>query len=120
MERHFCSGAMAAGNSKSSRDLELERMIRSLEKTFASRGFSVRREKLCSGPAFKVKSGNCFFSGENLIFVDRRLPSDQQLNVLLDHLVSLRQTGRGIDLSSEELEHLPAPLREMLEHRNYL
>ncbi len=83
-----------------------------MENAFSQRGIMVRREKLASGPAFKVKSGNCMFSGDNLLFLDRRLPPDQQLGLLVDYL-----TESSFTLSSDELKLLPAQLRTMLEQR---
>ena len=98
-----------AGNSKSAQDVELESGIRALQKSFESRGIRVRREKLCTGPSFKVKSGNCVFSGENFIFVDRRLSSDQQLSVLLEYL-----TDTSLELTDDELENIPPHTRNTI------
>ena len=46
-----------------------------LNSAYASRGIKVRCEKLARGANFKVKSGNCVFSGQRLLFIDRRLPA---------------------------------------------
>jgi len=97
------------GNSKSKQDVELEGTIKVLERSFENRGIKVRREKLCAGPAFKVKSGNCIFSGENFIFVDRRLSADQQLSVLIDYV-----SDAAFTLSSDELEKIPVRARETI------
>lgn len=70
--------------SKKSQEAErsLERQIKSLVSQLAERGVSVRRELLARGAAFRVKSGQCYLAGEKLLFVDKRLPPDQQLNLL--------------------------------------
>ncbi|MFN8391648.1 MAG: hypothetical protein U0136_15270 [Bdellovibrionota bacterium] len=95
-----------------SRDLESERQVRSLEHVFRARGISVRREKLCAGPAFKVKSGECLLSGSKLIFVDRRLSAEQQLTVLMEHLIDA-----PFDVADEELSALSATNRELVRLR---
>ena len=100
------------GNSKSKQDVELEGTIKVLERSFETRGIRVRREKLWAGPAFKVKSGNCVFSGENFIFVDRRLSADQQLGVLIDYV-----SEAAFTLSSDELKKIPARTRETIRAR---
>ena len=94
---------------KSGRDYELEAQLRRVESMFERRGVVVRREKLSAGHAFKVKSGDCYFSGENLIFVDRRLPIEQQLSVLLEYLVEAE-----FHLDETELALLPEHARGML------
>jgi len=101
-----------SGSTQGQRLNELEGLIRQLGKLFEKNGVEVRREKLCSGPAFKVKSGNCFFSGKNLIFVDKRLPADQQLSVLCEHLAEA-----DFDFSEGDLEGLPVQARDILSER---
>lgn len=108
-EQYLILAVAKAVNSKSKQDVELESTIKVLERAFESRSIKVRREKLCAGPAFKVKSGNCIFSGENFIFVDRRLAADQQLGVLLDYLAEA-----PFSLSSDELEKIPVRARETI------
>jgi hypothetical protein len=84
---------------KTKKEKAAERQLRAITKIFSRIGISVRREKLSSGPSFRVKSGNCLVSGNPLIFIDRRLPSAQQLSVLIDYLVDLK-----IELNDDELE----------------
>ncbi len=66
-------------------------------------------EKLSTGTAFTVKSGGCYFSGENIIFVDRRLPADQQRAVLVEYLIDA-----PFQLAPEEMGDLPAQARELI------
>ena len=80
------------------KDLSEETRFRRLSRLFEDRGVEVRRERLSRGPAFRVKSGSCMLSGKDLIFVDQRLPLDQQLVVLREYLETY-----NFELSGEEL-----------------
>lgn len=86
-----------------------ESQVRALEKVFRARGISVRREKLARGSAFRVRSGGCLLAGENLIFIDRRLPDDQQLTLLIEYLGELR-----ITLTERETAALAPRVRSMI------
>ena len=72
---------------KSKKDKELEEQFHGLAKVFEEKGIAVRREKLSRGPSFRVKSGECFLTGKKLLFVDKRLPVDQQISLLQDYLI---------------------------------
>lgn len=63
-----------------------EREIRGLVRLFAKKGFVVRREQLARGNGFRVKSGNCVFHGQDMLFVDRRLPPSEQRRILVDSM----------------------------------
>jgi hypothetical protein len=102
---------MAAKKTKSA-DAQWEFQLRRLEQSFESRGIQVRREKLSAGPAFKVKSGGCTFSGSKIIFIDRRLSSEQQLTVLIEHVIDA-----PFELSESELSHLSESKRELIHLR---
>ena len=69
-------------------------------------GFTVRREKLSRGPAYKVRSAGCLFSGDKVLFVDRNLPEDQQVGLLINYLLELGLTP------SEELLSLLSPANQ--------
>lgn len=86
-----------------------EQLIRRLQKVFRNHGITVRRENLSRGPSFRVRSGDCVLTGERFVFVDRRLPPEEQLSTLLDQLVSF-----GLELSEEELETIPQGARALL------
>src|SRR5262245_15614802 len=94
-----------------------EQIIRRLQKVFRNHGIIVRRENLSRGPSFRVRSGDCLFTGERLVFIDRRLPADQQLSTLIDYIVS-----SDLKLSEEDLDSLPQGTRALLlsEHRSGL
>ncbi len=81
------------------KDLSEETRFRRLSQLFTDRGVEVRRERLSRGPAFRVKSGSCMLSGKDLIFVDQRLPIDQQLAVLREYLEIYK-----FELTSEEID----------------
>ncbi len=68
--------------SEATEEQELRQLVRKLE----SSGMNVRREKLSSGPSFRVKSGSCQVFGERVLFVDRSLPVSQQLSFLTDYI----------------------------------
>lgn len=89
-----------------------ESLIRFIERLFRKRGVIVRREKLSRGPAFRVKSGDCLLAGNSIIFVDRRLPAEQQLAVLVEYLVDA-----PFDLPEAELKPLPASTRALIASR---
>lgn len=59
-----------------------EQEIRTLIELLQSQGLVIRREKLRSGSGFRVMSGVCRVDGSHLLFVDRRLSLDEQLDVL--------------------------------------
>ena len=93
------SGVSKRGLSRA--EESMERSFRELSRFFTKRGVSVRRENLPRGHSFRAKSGNCELSGRNLIFVDKRLPIQQQLAVLSDYLVDF-----NLEISEEEISSL--------------
>lgn len=100
---------------KSSRDTNTrkdEAAIRVLERAFARAGITVRREKLSCGTAYRTKSGSCFVSGQQMLFVDRRLAPDQQLSVLVDYVLQLE-----VELVKSEQDALPQATRELIVSR---
>ena len=95
--------------NKSKRELQEERELSSLMDILRHRGIAVRREKLSRGHSYRVKSGDCVFSGENLIFVDKRLPLEQQQSVIVDYLIE-----RRIAPNDDELEQLSTRTKHLL------
>lgn len=88
-----------AGRVKTQKERQDELQLRRLCEVFQRRGVQVRREKLSRGRAFRVKSGDCTLENDNLVFVDRRLPQQQQLSVLVDYIFDY-----GFELDEEELQ----------------
>lgn len=64
-------------------DPRKESVIRELSRLVEMHGVIVRREKLKQGPGWKVSSGTCRAGEKNFIFVDRRMPQEEQLSFLL-------------------------------------
>jgi len=75
-------------------------------------GVTVRREKLSRGPAYKVRSAGCQFLGDNVIFVDKGLPEDQQVAVMLNYLIEL-----DVSLAEEDLALLSPANQDFLRSR---
>ena len=81
------------GRSKKSvvqgKDPEKESCFRELVDKLESAGFTVRREKLRQGPGWKVLSGTCRALNQKLIFVDPRMPQDDQILFLRAKVAAL-------------------------------
>lgn len=98
---------MAASTSEKER--EKLRDFKLLSQLAERAGISVRREKLARGHSYRVKSGECVLGGKNLVFVDKRLPIEQQLIILTDFLVDLR-----VEIDPEEGKQLTAATRSLI------
>ena len=83
-----------------------ETTVKQIVKFLRKYGFDVRREKLSRGDSFRVKSGRCSFKDKNLLFIDTRLPAEQQLSILADYLAT-----SGIKLAEDELVGFPVAMR---------
>lgn len=53
-------------------------------------GFDVRQEKLLREVGYHVRSGSCRVHGTNIILLDRTLPVNAQIDVLVQELSSNR------------------------------
>ena len=84
-------------------------VIRKLCKLVAQKGLRVRRENLARGAGFKVQSGDCIFSGERLVFLDKRLQPAQQMSILVDYI-----RENGLQFANEEIDFLPKSQRLLL------
>lgn len=98
---------MATANKKS--ELEIEREIKRLTKIMEAKGVKVRREKLARGHSFKVKSGACELTGQEHVFIDKRLSNEIQVAILLDAFVE-----RKLCLEASELQELSVRSRSLL------
>ena len=90
------------------KDPKKESILKALAGIIEKSGVSVRREELKRGPGWKATSGFCRHNESPVIFVDRLLPQDDQINFLLDKITELK-----ISASSEESQGLP----ESIQHR---
>ncbi len=88
---------------------EDEKNIKTLIKILKQHDLDIRREKLMRGDAFRVKSGACNFKDKQLIFIDKRMPADQQLSAIIDYVVDAK-----INFAEGEKEMLPISLRSLL------
>ena len=86
--------------------------IKKLSLMIEAQGYSIRREKLSRGPSFRVKSGGCFYSGDKVIFIDKNLPEDQQITMLLNFILDL-----NININEDDLEGLSPTSKELLMSR---
>jgi len=96
--------------AKTKKELELEREIKNIGKLIESKGIRVRREKLSRGHNFKVRSGNCVLTGSDHIFIDKRLPQEQQMMLLIDVL-----NQGSIEISVEEASVLSDKSKSLLD-----
>jgi hypothetical protein len=90
------------------KDPKKEGVLKALAGIIEKAGVVVRREELKRGPGWKATSGFCRHNDSPIIFVDRLLPQDDQINFLLDKISELK-----IEASGQESEGLP----ESIQHR---
>lgn len=91
------------------KEQEIEREIKRLAKLMESKGIKVRREKLARGHYFRVKSGACELVGQDHVFIDKRLPNEHQVSILLDAFVE-----RNIGLESADITELSVQSKSLL------
>ena len=91
------------------KDPEKERVFRLLVDILTASDYVVRREKLKQGLGWKAISGACQLESDKLIFVDRRMPQDDQIDFLVSKVQSL-----GLDASSASLQDLPEKLFDIV------
>lgn len=109
------SMAYTVGKSKRSSkskvllDSGKDRAIRTLCQILSEKGLEVRREELKRGPGWRATSGACRILERKVIFLDRRIPQDEQLDFLVERVHRL-----GIVPRAEELENFPAAVRCLL------
>jgi hypothetical protein len=86
-----------------------EKIFKIMTKILKNHELEVRCEKLARGDSFRVKSGDCNFKNKKIVFIDARLPIDQQVSVLVDYLVAAK-----IQFNSNELDELPQNVRNLI------
>ena len=89
---------------------EKEGVFKELIGIVSSAGYQVRREKLKQGYGWKVISGFCRLEERKLIFVDQRLPQDEQIAFLVQRIKSA-----GISVADEAMAGLPPRIQKMLQ-----
>lgn len=96
-------------SDKSRFDPVKDRVFKKLAAILEIKGFKVRREELKAGPGWRASSGSCRAKAERLIFVERRLPQDEQLNFLLSTALDL-----GLNFETSEVAELPEATQHVL------
>lgn len=84
------------------KDPKKECLFKELSGVFKEAGVLVRREKLKTGPGWKVISGACRVENQSMVFVDPRLPQDDQILFL-----RARAQELGVKLAIVEKEAEP-------------
>lgn len=75
--------------AKKTFDSKKEANIRGLISEIEALGVQVRREELKRGLGFRVMSGRCRAFDKSMIFLDRRLSQDEQIDFLKTQAASL-------------------------------
>lgn len=86
-----------------------EAVFKELAGLLAGAGFDVRRERLRQGHGWKAVSGACRHENRKLLFVDRKLPQDEQIGFLASKAAEL-----GIRVPEERARSIPRPWRDWL------
>ncbi len=86
---------------------EKESLLRGLADILSSSGYSVRREKLKQGHGWRAVSGSCRVLTDKMVFLDRRLPADEQIDFLVDRITSF-----GIQISAEKALIFPQSIAQ--------
>jgi len=84
-----------------------EALCEELKEVARRLGLQVREEILLREVGYRVRSGLCRVRGEDVIFLDRNLPPEERVQVLVDGLA-----GRDV-----EMVYLSPALRRLLERR---
>ena len=84
-----------------------EALCEELKEVAGRLGVQVREEQLLREVGYRVRSGLCRVHGEEVIFVERTLPPEERMQVLLEGLA-----GRDV-----ETLYLSPVLRRLLETR---
>lgn len=83
--------------------------LRVLGRILERHGVVIRRENLSRGSSFRVRSGDCMLSGSKHLFVDKRLPVQQQISLLVDYLLDSQ-----CSITADELVRFSTPVQALL------
>ncbi len=84
-----------------------EALCEELKAVAARLGVQVREEVLLREVGYRVRSGACRVRGDDVVFLDRNLPPDERVQILLEALA-----GRDV-----ETVYLTPALRRLIERR---
>lgn len=90
-------------------DPKKEKIINELSSALLDAGFEVRRERLKQGYGWKALSGACCLDKRDLIFVDRKLPQDEQISFLAAKIVALQ-----VAVKLKKLPNVPDKIKQQL------
>lgn len=83
-----------------------EKVFKELVALVGEAGYVVRREVLKQGLGWRALSGSCRAESNRIIFVDRRLPQNDQISFLLSKIAAV-----GMSFNPEQLARLPEEIR---------
>jgi hypothetical protein len=66
--------------------VDQEKLLEELKQLAGQLGFEVRQEKLLREVGYHVRSGSCRVRDTNIILLDRTLPVNAQIDVLVEEL----------------------------------
>lgn len=97
-------------------DKEKEQQIQLIISLIQSAGVEVRRERLKRGASWSVQGGAAAVYGKPVLFLDRHLSKDDQLDFLIGQFQNeLKALGVSLEnAKSEEVETLPDSLKTLL------
>ena len=98
------------GTKKIAWDPQKDSIFKDLAAACESGGYSVRREELKQGHGWKAVSGSCRLETQRLIFVDKKLPQDEQIAFLAHRVAAL-----GLKLADDKIATLPENVRAILQ-----
>jgi hypothetical protein len=70
--------------------VDQEKLLEELKRLAEQLGFDVRQEKLLREVGYHVRSGSCRVRDTNIILLDRSLPVNAQIDVLVEELSGSR------------------------------
>ena len=79
-----------------------EAIIKNLSKILSLNNFKLRREQLKQGSGWRAISGQCRVDQEQFIFLDSRLPQDDQISFLVGKILELE-----MQVDQETLSDVP-------------
>lgn len=97
------------GTRRQPRDAKKEASFRELVEILADAGYAVRREELRRGPGWRAVSGACRCEKDAIIFVDRRLSQDDQVEFLV---MRIKELGLSVSIKPDSV--LPQTLQRVL------
>lgn len=95
--------------TRQEKDPKKEQLFRRLSEILKCVGVEVRREELKSGYGWRAVSGACRLNEQPLLFIDRKIPQDEQISLLLERLTLLADR-----ITPDQLSDLPESIIQRL------